>query len=374
MSPASTALRHILSGMRRPHTGAAVSSLALRVQLLQIAATFIRRHAMSSTISRSRFLALSAAAATVALCPFPAAAQTTDFPQKQITIVVPYTAGGSSDAVARLLGKQLSEQMGQPVVVDNRAGAGATLGTGLVARATPDGYTVLLADNAQTTAPSLYPQLPYDAVSSFRAAGMVGVSPAMLFSGQQTALRSVKDMVERQKTKPDGFTVGVGAGSPSHLISELFQMKSKLKLQMVPYKGASQAAIDVIGGQIDLIFTNPASAGQHVRSGKMKALGVSGNGRHPAFPDVPTFKEQGIEGMDVSYWFALLMPAGVPEPVAQKWEKELATALASPSVSHALTELGITQSDVAPSQMQRFLTDDRATWATVVKTSGMKLQ
>ena len=328
---------------------------------------------MSPFLFRSRFLAL-AAAATAALTLLPTAAQTTDFPHKQITIVVPYTAGGSSDVVARLLGKQLSEQMGQPVVVDNRAGAGATLGTGLVAKAAPDGYTVLLADNAQTTAPSLYPQLPYDAVSSFRAIGMVGVAPAMLFSGKQTNLRSVKDMVEAQKTRPGGFTVGVGSGSPSHLISELFQMRSKLKLQMVPYKGASQAANDVLGGQIDFIFTNPASAGQHVRSGKMNALGTSGSRRHPAFPDVPTFQEQGVEGMDVSYWFALLMPAGVPEPVAQKWEKELAAALAAPSVVRTLTELGITRSDIAPAQMQRFLADDRATWAHVVKSSGMKLQ
>jgi tripartite-type tricarboxylate transporter receptor subunit TctC len=327
---------------------------------------------MSPTISRSRFVALACAAALLPV--LPAAAQSTDFPQKQITIVVPYTAGGSSDAVARLLGKQLSEQLGQPVVVDNRAGAGATLGTGLVAKSAPDGYTVLLADNAQTTAPSLYPQLPYDAVSSFRAIGMVGVAPAMLFSGQQSKLHSVKDLVEAQKGRPDGFTIGVGAGSPSHLISELFQMRSKLKLQMVPYKGASQAAIDVLGGQIDLIFTNPASAGQHLRSGKMSALGISGNQRHPAFPDVPTFKEQGVEGMDVAYWFALLMPAGVPEAVAQKWEKELATALATPAVGRALTELGITKSDLAPAQMQRFLAQDRATWANVVKTSGMKLQ
>jgi tripartite-type tricarboxylate transporter receptor subunit TctC len=327
---------------------------------------------MSRTISRSRFLAVAAAAAALSI--LPAAAQTTDFPQKQITIVVPYTAGGSSDAVARLLGKQLSEQMGQPVVVDNRAGAGATLGTGLVAKAPADGYTVLLADNAQTTAPALYPQLPYDAVTSFRGIGMVGVAPAMLFSGVQTNLRSVKDLAEAQKTRPAGFTIGVGAGSPSHLISELFQMRSTLKLQMIPYKGASQAAIDVLGGQIDLIFTNPASAGQHVRSGKMNALGVSGNKRHPAFPDVPTFQEQGVQGMDVAYWFALLMPAGVPEPVAQKWEKELATALASPVVSRALTELGITRSDTTPSQMQRFLADDRATWATVAKSSGVKPQ
>jgi tripartite-type tricarboxylate transporter receptor subunit TctC len=181
-------------------------------------------------------------------------------------------------------------------------------------------------------------------------------------------------MAEAQKSRPGGFTIGVGSGSPSHLISELFQMQSRMKLQLVPYKGASQAAADVLGGQIDMIFTNPASAGQYVKSGKMTALGVSGTHRHPAFPEAATFKEQGVEGMNVAYWFALLMPAGVPEPVAQKWEKELAAALASPAVSRGLTDLGITRSDIAPAQIQRFLAEDKATWVNVVKSSGTKLQ
>jgi tripartite-type tricarboxylate transporter receptor subunit TctC len=330
---------------------------------------------MPQHLSTSRSFASLALATAAAFAVLPAASHAADFPQKPITIIVPYTAGGSSDSVARLLGKQLSEQMGQPVLVDNRAGAGATIGTALVAKAPADGYTVLLADNAQTTAPSLYPRLPYDAVTGFRGIGMVGIAPAILFSSQQSNLRSVKDMVETQKTRPAGFSIGVGSGSPSHLISELFQMQSRLKLQMVPYKGASQAAVDVLGGQIDLIFTNPASAGQYVKSGKMYALGVTGSQRHPAFPELATFKEQGVEGMNnVSYWFALLMPAGVPDAVAQKWEKELATALASAPVSRTLADLGITKVDMTPAQMQRFLADDKATWANVVKASGMKLE
>ena len=297
-----------------------------------------------------------------------------DFPRKQITIIVPYTAGGSSDGVARLIGKALSEQMGQPVIVDNRPGAGATIGTGLVAKAPADGYTVLLADNAQTTAPSLYSQLPYDAVTSFRGIGIVGVTPAMLFSSLNSKLRSVKDMQEAQARNPQGFTIGVGSGSPSHLISELFQAQSKLKLQLIPYKGASQAATDVLGGQIDMIFTNPASAGQHAKSGKMNVVGVTGTQRHPAFPDVPTFKEQGIPGLDsVSYWFALLAPAALPPEVSQKWEKEFATAIASPAVSRGLAEIGITKSDLTPAQLQKFLSDDRAVWANVVKNAGIKL-
>lgn len=314
------------------------------------------------------------AAAAVALLAV-ASLHAADFPRKPITIVVPYTAGGSSDVVARLLGKQLSEQMGQPVVVDNKPGAGATLGTALVARAPADGHTVLLADNAQTTAPSLYAQLPYDAVAGFRGIGMVGVAPAMLFSSQNSKLRSIKDMQDSQGKSPQGFTIGVGSGSPSHLISELFQVQSKLKLQMIPYKGASQAANDVLGGQIDLIFTNPASAGQHAKAGRMNVVGISGTQRHPAFPEVPTFKEQGIDGLDnVSYWFALLAPAGLPADVAQRWETEFAAALAAPTVSRTLAEIGIAQSNLTPVQIQKFLADDRAVWANVVKNSGIKPQ
>jgi tripartite-type tricarboxylate transporter receptor subunit TctC len=244
-----------------------------------------------------------------------------------------------------------------------------------VAKAPADGYTVLLADNAQTTAPSLYQQMGYDAVAGFRGIGLVGVAPAMLFSSTKSNIKSVKDMRDAQAKGAPAFTVGTGTGSPSHLITELFQIQSKLKLQVVPYKGASQASNDVLGGQIDMIFTNPASAGQHAKSGRMNVVGISGTQRHPSFPDVPTFKEQGITGMEnVSYWFALLAPAGLPADVATRWEKEFAAAIASPAVSKTLTEIGITKSDMTPAQIQKFLADDRATWATVVKSSGMKLQ
>ncbi|MDB5947029.1 MAG: hypothetical protein JWQ33_2055 [Ramlibacter sp.] len=297
-----------------------------------------------------------------------------EFPDRPITIIVPYTAGGSSDALARLLGKQLGEQLGQTVVVDNKPGAGATLGTALVAKAPADGYTLLLADTAQTTAPSLYPQLSYDAVNSFRAVGMIGVTPAMLFASQQSKLKSVKDMVEAQKKQPAGFSIGVGAGSASQFISELFQLQSAVKLQMVPYKGASQAVVDVLGGQIDLIFTNPASAAQYLKTGKLNVIGVTGAQRHPAFPDTPTFREQGVEGMNVSYWFALLLPAGVPEPIAQRWEKELAKALSSAPVRRTLAELGITPGQTTAAQTQRFMADDKATWARIAKAANIKPQ
>ena len=325
-------------------------------------------------ITLRRFLATAVAASGV-LASLAAPTCAADFPQKPITIVVPYTPGGSSDSIARLLGKKLSEQFGQPVVVENKPGAGATIGTGYVAKAPADGYTVLLADNAQTTAPALYQNLPYDAVSSFKAIGMVGIAPAMLFAGEQTKLRSIKDMRDDRERSKTGFTIGVGSGSPSHLIAELFQFQSKINLQLIPYKGASQAAADVLGGQVALLFSNPASGAQYIQSGRMNAIGITGTQRLASFPEVATFREQGVTGLEkVSYWFALLAPAGLPSDVSQKWEKALAEALAAPDVARTLTGLGITGLDMTPAQMQSFMTEDRDTWSKVAKDAGVKLQ
>lgn len=299
----------------------------------------------------------------------------TDFPKKPITIVVPYTAGGSSDVVARLLEKPLSEHLGQPVIVDNRPGAGATIGTALVAKSSADGYTVLLADNAQTTAPAMYARLPYDPVTSFKAIGIVGSAPAMLLSSPQTKLRSIRDMLNDRVRGNEGFTVGVGSGSPSHLITALFQVQSKIKLQMIPYKGASQAATDVLGGQIDLLFTNPASAAPYIKSGRMHAIGMTGTHRLSAFPDVATFREQGVQGLEkANYWFALLAPAGLPNEVSQKWSGALTAALSTPEVTRKLGDLGISKIDMTPAQVQRFMAEDRQNWAHIVNATGMKLQ
>ena len=322
---------------------------------------------------RSHYARLLAVAGLLACLGAPAYAA--DFPERPITIVVPYTPGGSSDVVARLLSQQLAIQLKQSVVVENRPGAGATLGTGLVAKARADGYTVLLADNAQTTAPSLYPQLPYDAVRDFQALAMVGTAPAMLLSNQQSGLRSVQSMRDDTGRNSKGYTIGVGSGSPSHLIAALFQRRSGLNLMMVPYKGASQAATDVLGGQIDLIFTNPASAAQYLQAERMIAIGMTGSQRLTTLPDVPTFQEQGVQGLEnVKYWFAMLAPAGLPEDVSQTWHEALQATLANADIKRRLGELGITQVAITPEQLSRFIAEDRQTWAEVVKNNGMQLQ
>lgn len=297
------------------------------------------------------------------------------FPDRPISIIVPYTPGGSSDVVARLVAQQLAVELKQSVVVENKPGAGATLGTAQVAKAAADGYTVLLADNAQTTAPALYPKLPYDAVKSFTVLGMIGIAPALLLSNKLSGLQSIADMRNDTEHNRQGYTIGVGSGSPSHLIAASFQKRSELNLLMVPYKGASQAATDVLGRQIDLIFTNPASALQYLQAGQLNAIGMTGAERLRTLPDVATFQEQGVQGLEnVKYWFAMLAPAGLPDEVSKKWRQALNSVLANSDVQSRLAQLGITQVTMTPEQLQAFIAEDRDTWANVVKDNGMQLQ
>ena len=305
-------------------------------------------------------------------CMASAPATSADFPSRPIVIIVPFAAGGSSDVLARLIGQRLGENLGVSVVVENKPGAGATIGTGLVAKAAGDGYTALLADTAQTVAPAMYKSLPYDAVRDFKAAGMVGTSPAMLFAGPKSTATSVADLRAIARNDPAGLSIGTGAGTASHLTAELFQIQSGIPLNIVPYKGAAQAMTDVLSRNIDLIFTNPASASQNLKAGLIRAIGTSGAARDPGFPDTPTFREQGVDGMDVSYWFAVLLPATTPEAIRQRWAAELRRVLAAPDLTRKLVDLGLTLSDMTPEQVDQFLASDAAKWRQVVSTAGIK--
>ena len=249
-------------------------------------------------------------------CMASAPATSADFPSRPIVIIVPFAAGGSSDVLARLIGQRLGENLGVSVVVENKPGAGATIGTGLVAKAAGDGYTALLADTAQTVAPAMYKSLPYDAVRDFKAAGMVGTSPAMLFAGPKSTATSVADLRAIARNDPAGLSIGTGAGTASHLTAELFQIQSGIPLNIVPYKG--------------------------------------------------------VDGMDVSYWFAVLLPATTPEAIRQRWATELKRVLAAPDMSRKLVDLGLTLSDMTAEQVDQFLASDAAKWRQVVSTAGIK--
>ncbi len=300
-----------------------------------------------------------------------AASHAETFPTRTINMIVPYAAGGSSDFVARLLAQKLGERFGQAVVVENRAGAGATIGTGLAAKKGQGGYTALLADNAQTTAPALYKNLPYDSVRDFSVVGFVSRAEVMLFANKQLGVKSVQDLVKLAKEKPGTITIGTGHGSPSHLITEYFKSKAGVDLTVVPYKGSSLALNDLLAGHIDLVFTNPASAAPLLKGDQIITLAQTGEQRDKRFADVPTFREGGVDNFDVSYWFALLVPADTPEPAKAKWRETLAAVLADPEVQERFATAGLSAYKLDPTKAQKVMLEEVRQWEEVVKSADI---
>lgn len=293
------------------------------------------------------------------------------YPTRPVNLIVPYSAGGSSDAVARLIGQNLGEVLNQSFVVENRAGAGATIGTAYAGRRGQEGYTLLLADNAQAVAPAMFGQLSYDAVRDFAMAGFIGDSRVMLFASKSSGITSLQDLLQKAKAQPGKFAIGTGQGSPSHLMTELFQARAGVKLQVIPYKGASAALADLMAGHIDLVLSNPASGAPYASSGKISVLAQSGEKRDARFADVPTFAESGIANFDAKYWFALLAPSDTPAPALEKLKAALQASLKNPTVRQKLDELGIDALDPATAGGMEKVQAESVLWKNVVATSGI---
>lgn len=301
-----------------------------------------------------------------------AQSQADTFPSKPINMIVPYAAGGSSDFVARLLAQKLGEHFGKAVVVESRAGAGATIGTGAAAQKGQGGHIALLADNAQTSAPALYESLPYDSINDFAVVGFVGKAAVMLFSNQQLGVKDTRELIEKAKANPSTITIGTGHGSPSHLITEYFNIQAGVDLTVVPYKGSALALNDLLAGHIDLVFTNPASAATLMNGERIVPLGQTGDTRDPRFPNMPTFKEQGVNDFEVNYWFALLVPADTPEPALEKWREALAAVLADKEVQEKFDAAGLSPYDVEPQEAKKILEDELQRWQDVVKAAKLQ--
>jgi tripartite-type tricarboxylate transporter receptor subunit TctC len=294
-----------------------------------------------------------------------------DYPGKPVNLIVPYAAGGSSDALARLIGQKMGEILKQSFVVENRAGAGATIGTAYAGRRGQEGYTLLLADNAQAVAPAMFSQLSYDAIGDFSMVGFIGDSRVMLFASNTSGITSLDDLLHKAKAQPGKFSIGTGQGSPSHLMTELFQVRAGIKLQVIPYKGASAALADLMAGHIDLVLSNPASGAPYSSSGKISILAQSGEKRDTRFTGVPTFADSGIASFDVSYWFALLAPSDIPTPALEKLKAALQAALKDPGVRQKLDELGIDALDPRTAGGMEKVRAESALWKNVVSTSGI---
>ncbi len=299
----------------------------------------------------------------------------TDYPTKPIRIVVPYFPGTPSDLSARMLGQKFAEAWGKSVVIENVAGASGNIGSERVARANPDGYSLVLPGNAPMAInPSLYPNLPFHPLKDFAPISQVALSASMLAVQSGLNVKNVQEMVALAKAQPGKLTYGTGgAGTPQHMAGELFNTMAGIRIVHVPYKGPPPSLLDLVGGRLTAVFAILSSALPLTRSEKIRALAVTSLQRSGAAPDVPTLSESGLPGFEATSWFALLAPAGTPQPIIRKIHGETVKALAQPDVRTRLTDMGMDVVGSTPEQLTAIMRSELPKRAKVVKESGAKL-
>jgi tripartite-type tricarboxylate transporter receptor subunit TctC len=305
---------------------------------------------------------------------FAVAAQAQDYPAKPVRIVVPFPAGGPTDIVTRALGQKLTEEWKQQVIVDNRPGAGANIGAEHVVRSAPDGYTFLMASTIHNINPSLYPKLSYDPTKDFTPVSMTVEVAQVLVVHPSVPAGSIKEFIAYAKGNPGKlYYSSAGNGSQPHLAAELFKTMTGTSLTHVPYKGAPPAMIDLIAGQVQASFATSLSAVANVKSGKVKALGVSTSKRIPSLPDVPTIAEAGVPGYEASGFFGLVAPAGTPAAIVNKVNADVVRILKDPALVKQLSDQGAEARGSTPAEYGAFIREEVAKWAKVVKDSGAKI-
>jgi tripartite-type tricarboxylate transporter receptor subunit TctC len=301
------------------------------------------------------------------------AAHAQKYPDHPIRLVVPYAPGGSVDILGRLLAAKLSENTGQQVIVENKGGGGATIGTALVAKAPADGYTLLLADIAFGANPALMSKLPYDSVKDFAPVALVAMLPSILVVDPALPAGSAKELVALAKASPGKLNYSsAGVGSMNYLAGELFKAQTGIDVVHVPYQSGGQAIAAILGGQTQMVITTIPPVLQHVKSGKVKALALSGGKRQASLPDVPTFAEAGFAEFDVSLWQGVLVPAGTPPDIIARLNAEVNRALAAPDVRARIAELGADPAGGTPEQFTGFINGEMARWGKLIKP-GMRL-
>ncbi|HVR53744.1 MAG TPA: tripartite tricarboxylate transporter substrate binding protein [Pseudorhodoferax sp.] len=321
-------------------------------------------------ISRRNISAL-ALAACLPLVPLGAAAN--GFPDKPVRLVMPFPAGGMGDIVARHLATDLGKLWGQPVVVDNRAGASGMIGNEHVARSAPDGYTLLLGISQLALAPSLYPRLAYDVEKDFVPLARVA-DAVSVFITNDPGIRSMKDYVALAKASPDKYSYGTyGAGTTAHIFAEMFSRENGIRAVHVPYKGAAPMMTDLLAGHVSLSFSDLATPLPYVQSGKVRAYAVTGSRRAPLLPDVPTFSELGYKGFDVAGWYGLFAPAKTPPEVVRRIRAGVDQVLKSPEMQARLTQLGLLPSTDTPESFEQRLRDDVAYWKKAVADNNIRI-
>ena len=322
----------------------------------------------------NRRLALGLALGAPALAALPSIALAQAYPSKPITVIVPFAVGGGSDNVARMITAKLTERTGKSFVIDNRGGGGTNIGNEAAARATPDGYTVLLGQFTLSVNPHLYAGLRYDADKSFVPVVHVANAPTVLVVPATSPLKDVAGVVAAAKARPGKLNFGSGgAGTSVHLAGELFKLQNKVDLVHIPYKGSAPAMTDLIGGQIEMMFDTSTSALPHIKGGKARALGVAAGQRLRELPDVPTFAEQGFKDFDVPAWYGFVAPKGTPAEAVQWLNAEVNAVLKDPAVVAKLDAIGAVAAGGTPAQMGEFMKAQSGRWAKVIKDAGIKL-
>ena len=299
--------------------------------------------------------------------------QAQPYPSRPIKIVVPYAAGGAVDIVARTIGQPLSDVLKQPVIVDNRPGASANIGMELVAKAAPDGYTLLMASNGIATNMALFPQLAFDGRRDFAPIAKIGYAPLVIVVPAASSVKSLKDLIAMAKAEPGKLTyASAGNGSSGHLAGELLKSAAKIDVLHVPYKGGAPAITDLLGERISFMPINPVEVIAHIRAGRLRALAVASDKRFPLLPDVPTVAEAGLPGYEASVWWGLAAPAKTPLEIVRQLNAETNAVLANPAIANKLAELGVVVTPGTSEQFAAFIKVQTELWSGVIKSAGIQ--
>ncbi len=296
-----------------------------------------------------------------------------DYPNKPVRIIVPFAAGGPADVYARFIATRLQESMGQTFIVDDRPGAGSIIGTDAVAKSPPDGYTLLLMSNTHTVNESLIPTKPFQLMRDFAAVAPINSSDLVLVARSGLPVSTVRELIAAAKAKPGALTyASSGPGTPYHMAGELFKAMAGVSILHIPYKGSSGARTDVLGGQVDLMFDAVPTMSEHVRSGKVKALGTTGATRSAVMPDVPTLAEAGVPGYEATIWLGLMAPRNTPAAIVARLNAEVAKIVGNAETAKAWKAQGATPMTMGVAEFARYLDADIVKWAHIVKVSGAK--
>ena len=297
------------------------------------------------------------------------------YPAHPVRMVIPFPPGGSNDIVGRMIATQLPEKLGQPVVVENKGGAGGTLGSDIAAKAAPDGYTILLISVAYAFAPALHKSLPFDPHTAFAPIGIIGRGPAVLTVNPSVPANTVKELIALAKAKPGQLNyASAGVGSLQHLATALFVSQAGINVVHVPYKGGGPSMADVIAGHAQIVMPSMIQVLPHIRNGRLRALGVSGTVRSPALPDVPTIAEAGLPGYEAHNWWGLLAPAGTPQPILDRLNGALNAAVASEETRKRMETEGAEPLAMTPQQFGAFISSELVKWVKVAQDVGIKAE